>query len=206
MSLMSIFSRSKPKLGTIEFDAKLEGITSKSAYLTQYPVEFGANMNDHMIILPSRYILTGAVSNDPLGLDLSDVGMMGAGLVSSAVGGIAGAAITGVAAYLLAGSDDTRASAAWKAISSIMESKAKFDLDTGKEILQNMMIVRLDERTRPDNEQGLVFVAELQQVRIGKSRIGQGVTSADQLAQNDPVATQGAPQVDNGYASVESID
>jgi hypothetical protein len=205
MSLMSIFAKTLPKIGTLEFDAKLEGATDKAVYLTQFPVEFGANTNDHAILLPNRYLLTGAVSNTPLGLDLSDIGMMGAGALASVVGGIGGAAIGAVSAYLLSGSDETRASTAWASLTAILEARAKFDLDTGKEILRDMMLIRLNERTRPEDEDGLVFVAELQQVRIVKSKVGQGVTSADQLMKNDSVTTQGAPMVATGDASVEVI-
>lgn len=205
MSLMSIFTKTLPKIGPLEFDAKLEGITSKAITLTQYPVEFGANTNDHAILMPNRYLLTGAVSNSPLGLGLDDIGMMGAGAIATAVGGVGGAAITAVSAYLLSGGDDTRASTAWASLTAIMEARDKFDLDTGKEIMRDMMIIRLDERTRPENEDGLVFIAELQQVRIVRSKIGRGVTSADQLMQNDTVSTQGAPMVTTGDASVEII-
>lgn len=205
MSQMSIFTKTLPAIGPLEFDAKLEGITSKSIVLTQYPVEFGANVNDHAILMPNRYLLTGAVSNNPLGLGLDDVGMMGAGALSTAVGGVGGAAISAISAYLLSGGDGTRASTAWASLTAIMEARAKFDLDTGKEIMRDMVIIRLDERTRPENEDGLVFIAELQQVRISRSKVGRGVTSADQLMQNDPVATQGAPMVATGSATVEVI-
>lgn len=205
MSLMSIFTKTLPKIGPLEFDAKLEGITSKAITLTQYPVEFGANTNDHAILMPNRYLLTGAVSNSPLGLGLDDIGMMGAGALATVVGGVGGAAISAVSAYLLSGSDDTRSSTAWASLTAIMEARAKFDLDTGKEIMRDMMIIRLDERTRPDNEDGLVFIAELQQVRIVKSPLGRGVNSADQLMQNDTVSTQGAPMVTTGDAAVEVI-
>lgn len=205
MSLMSIFTKTLPKIGTLEFDAKIEGSTDKAVYLTQFPVEFGANANDHAILLPNRYLLTGAVSNTPLGLDLSDIGMMGVGAVATAVGGIGGAAISAVSAYLLSGSDETRASTAWASLTAILEARAKFDLDTGKEIMRDMMLIRLTERTRPENEDGLWFFAELQQVRIVRSKVGQGVTSADQLMKNDPVTTQGAPMVNTGDTAVEVI-
>lgn len=205
MSIMSIFSKTLPSIGPLEFDAKLEGVTSKAVQLTQYPVEFGANTNDHAILLPNRYLLTGAVSNAPLGLGLDDIGMMGAGAVATAVGGVAGAAISAVSAYLLSGSDETRASTAWASLTAILEARAKFDLDTGKEILKDMMLIRLDERTRPENEEGLIFIAELQQLRTTKSVVGRGVTSADQLMKNDTVTTQGAPMVSTGSASVEVI-
>lgn len=203
MSLMSIFTKTLPKIGPLEFDAKLEGITSKAITLTQYPVEFGANTNDHAILMPNRYLLTGAVSNSPLGLGLDDIGMMGAGALATVVGGVGGAAISAVSAYLLSGSDDTRASTAWASLTAILEARAKFDLDTGKEIMRDMMIIRLDERTRPENEDGLVFIAELQQVRIVRSTVGRGVTSADQLMKNDTVSTQGAPMISAGDAAVE---
>ncbi|WP_434706660.1 hypothetical protein J3Q07_16380 [Pseudomonas sp. D4-18] len=203
MSLMSIFTKTLPKIGPLEFDAKLEGITSKSVILTQYPVEFGANVNDHATLQPNRYLLTGAVSNSPLGLGLDDIGMMGAGALATVVGGVGGAAISAVSAYLLSGGDDTRASTAWASLTALLEARARFDLDTGKEIMRDMLLVRLDERTRPENEDGLVFIAELQQVRIVRSAVGRGVTSADQLMQNDTVSTQGAPMVSTGDAAVE---
>lgn len=205
MSLISIFSKTLPALGVIEFDAKLEGVTSKSVYLTQYPVEFGANVNDHAIVLPDRYLLTGAISNTPLGLGLDDLGMMGAGAVASAVGGVVGAAISTVAAYLLAGSEETRASTAWRSLSAMMKTRAPIELITEFETLQEMVIVRLDQRTRPEDEDGLIFVAELQECLRVSSKVGRGVTSAGQLLKNDPVATQGAPMISTGDASVEVI-
>lgn len=205
MSLMSIFAKNLPKIGPLEFDAKLEGKTNKSVQLTRFPIEFGAPVNDHAILLPNRYLLTGAVSNSPLGLGLSDIGMMGAGAIATAVGGVGGAAISAVSAYLLSGGNETRASTAWASLSALLESRTKFDLDTGKEIMRDMVLVDLYEGTVPENEDGLVFVAELYQVRIIRSQVAQGVTSADQLLQNDSVATQGAPMVSTGDAAVEVI-
>jgi hypothetical protein len=205
MSLMSIFAKNLPKIGPLEFDAKLEGKTNKSIQLTRFPIEFGAPVNDHAILLPNRYLLTGAVSNSPLGLGLSDIGMMGAGAIATAVGGIGGAAISAVSAYLLSGGNETRASTAWASLSALLESRSKFDLDTGKEIMRDMVLVDLYEGTVPENEDGLVFVAELYQMRTIRSQVAQGVTSAEQLMQNDSVATQGAPMVSTGDAAVEVI-
>lgn len=203
--VMSIFSKTLPMLGPIEFDAKLEGATSKAVQLTEFPVEFVTNGNDHARLLPDRYLLTGAVSNTPLGIGLDDLGMMGVGAISSAIGGVAGAAISTVSAYLLSGSEATRAATAWAALTALLQSRARFDLVTEYETLKNMVLIRLDQRTRPDDEDGLVFVAELQQVRVISSQVTRGVTSADQLLQNDPVATQGAPMVSTGSAPVEVI-
>ncbi|MCQ1989647.1 hypothetical protein NNX13_07175 [Pseudomonas sp. Eb3] len=203
--VMSIFSKTLPMLGPIEFDAKLEGVTSKSVQLTQFPVEFGANVNDHAVLLPDRYLLTGAISNTPLGIGLDDIGMMGVGAISSAIGGIAGAAVSAVSAYLLSGSEETRAATAWASLTALLESRSRFDLVTEYETLKDMVLIRLDQRTRPEDEDGLIFIAELQRVRIVSSQVTRGVTSADQLLKNDPVATQGAPMVTTGSAPVEVI-
>lgn len=205
MSLMSIFSKKLPAIGVIEFDAKLEGVTSKAIQMTRYPVEFGAPMNDHAIILPDRYLLTGAVSNTPLGLGLNDIGMMGAGALSTVVGGVGGAAISAVSAYLLSGSDETRASTAWKALTAMLKYRMPVELITEFDHFEEMMVVRLDQRTTPENEDGLIFIIEFEEARRGTVQLGQGVTSADQLMKNDPVATQGAPMVHAGDASVEVI-
>lgn len=203
--VMSIFSKTVPAIESIEFDAKLEGATSKAVQLTQYPVEFGANVNDHAILLPDRYLLTGAVSNSPLGLGLNDIGMMGAGAAATAIGGLAGAAISTVSAYLLSGSEATRAETAWASLTDLLQSRTVFDLVTELETLLDMVLIRLDQRTRPEDEDGLIFVAELQKVRIIKSQVSRGVQTPEQLLQNDPVATQGAPMVISGFASVEMI-
>lgn len=203
--VMSIFSKELPAIGLVEFDAKLEGVTSKAVHLTQFPVEFGANGNDHAILLPNRYLLTGAISNSPLGFGLDDLGMMGAGLLSSAVGGIGGAAITAVSAYLLSGTEETRAATAWRALSAMLATRQPIELITEYETMFNMLIVRLDQRTRPEDEDGVIFIAELQEVRLISSEVGQGVESADQLLEDDPVYDQGAPMTDMGSASVEVI-
>lgn len=203
--VMSIFSKTVPAIESIEFDAKLEGATSKAVQLTQYPVEFGANVNDHAILLPDRYLLTGAVSNSPLGLGLNDIGMMGVGAAATAIGGLAGAAISTVSAYLLSGSEATRAETAWASLTDLLQSRTVFDLVTELETLPDMVLIRLDQRTRPEDEDGLIFVAELQKVRIIKSQVSRGVQTPEQLLQNDPVATQGAPMVISGFASVEMI-
>lgn len=203
--VMSFFSKSVPEINKIEFDAKLEGMTSKAVQLTQFPVEVGASVNDHAVLLPDRYLLTGAVSNTPLGIGLDDIGMMGVGAAASAVGGVVGAAISTVSAYLLAGGESTRAATAWKALSALLQSRTRFELVTEYETLYNMVLIRLDQRTRPEDEDGLVFVAELQQARVIKSEVGRGATSADQLLKNDPVATQGAPMVSSGSVAVEVL-
>lgn len=204
MSLLSIFTKKAPNIGGLEFDAVLEGITSKSITLTEYPVEFGANVNYHRIINPDRYLMTGAISNTPLGFGLNDIGMIGIGAASSAIGGIAGGLVSSVAAYLLAGDDSTRSSAAWAALSDLLQSAEKFEIDTGLEILSDMVLVRLDTRRDPETEDGVIFQAELRKLNTVYTRlIKTGVKTSDQLPANDSATNQAAPSAQRGNVNTE---
>lgn len=204
MSLLSIFTKKAPNIGGLEFDAVLEGITSKSITLTEFPVEFGANVNYHRIINPDRYLMTGAISNTPLGFGLNDIGMIGIGAAASAIGGVAGGLVSSVAAYLLAGDDSTRSSAAWAALSDLLQSAEKFEIDTGLEILSDMVLVRLDTRRDPETEDGVIFQAELRKLNTVYTRlIKTGVKTSDQLPENDSATNQAAPSAQRGNVNTE---
>lgn len=206
MGILSIFSKQAPNIGGLEFDAVLESFTSKSITLTEYPVEFGANVNMHRIINPDRYLMTGAISNTPLGFGLNDIGMIGIGLGASAIGGIAGGLISSVAAYLLAGDESTRASAAWSALTDLMTTSEPFEIDTGIEVLSDMVVVRLDAHRDPENEDGLIFQAELRKLNIVYTQlIKVGVKSSSQLPSNDTAANQAAPSAKRGSVNAEAI-
>jgi len=207
MSLLSIFQRARPSIGNLEFDVELENITSKSITLTEYPVEFGANVNDHRILNPARFIMTGAVSNTPLGFGLDDAGLIGAGVLGSAIGGAAGGLVGGAAAYLLAGDDTTRASAAWAALSELLTTAEPFDISSGLEVLTDMMLIRLDTRRDPENEGGLIFIAEMRQVNLVYTRlINTGVKSTAQLPEDDTATRQAAPMVQRGNVNTELVE
>lgn len=203
MGILSIFSRQAPSIGGIQFDATLETATSKSVTLTEYPVEFGANVNNHRIKNPDRHLITGMISNTKLGFDLNDVGYLGAGVVASSVGGVAGGLIGGISAYLLAGDDSTRAQAAWEALSQLMLTGEPFDVDDGHAMLYNMVLVRLDKRQNPQNEDALEFVAELRQlVTVYTQLVQTPVQTKSQLPSGE---TQAAPVVNRGEVSTTAV-
>lgn len=204
MSLLSIFTKKAPNIGGLEFDAVLEGITSKSITLTEYPVEFGANVNDHRIINPDRYLMTGAISNTPLGFGLNDIGMIGIGAAATAIGGVAGGLVSSVAAYLLAGDDSTRSATAWEALSDLLYTAERFEIDTGLEVLSDMVLIRLDTRRDPETEDGVIFQAEIRKLNTVYTRlIKTGVKSSDQLPENDSAANQAAPSAQRGNVNTE---
>jgi hypothetical protein len=204
VSLLSIFTKKSPNIGGLEFDAVLEGITSKSITLTEYPVEFGANVNDHRIINPDRYLMTGAISNTPLGFGLNDIGMIGVGAAATAIGGVAGGLVGSVAAYLLAGDDSTRSATAWEALSDLLYTAERFEIDTGLEVLSDMVLIRLDTRRDPETEDGVIFQAEIRKLNTVYTRlIKTGIKSKDQLPENDSATNQAAPSAQRGNVNTE---
>ena len=135
MAIQSIFSKTYPKLGPLQFDAVLEESEERTVTYTENPVEFGANYQDHRIVQPTRYYMIGAVSNTPLGFGLDDLANAGLGVAGTIVGGVGGAIISGVGSYLtstyLSGSDETRASSAWGILCSMAASGDTFDVQSG---------------------------------------------------------------------------
>lgn len=206
MSITTLFTSSAPSLGGVSFDAVLEYSTEKSITLTQYPVEFGANINDHRILNPDRYYLVGAISNNPLGFGLDDIANIGVGAAGTLIGGVAGAAVSAVGSFLsasfLSGSSGTRSASAWELLSNLMTSGEPFEVVSGLETLRDMVVINISQRTTPESEQGLIFIAELRQVQIVFTQLVQtGVASSGQLSKTDRSATQAAPDVQKGQVS-----
>lgn len=208
MSIVSLFNSTAPSLGGVSFDAVLESSTEKSITLTQYPVEFGANINEHRILNPDRYYLVGAVSNNPLGFGLDDIANIGVGAAGTIIGGVAGAAVSAVGSILtasfLSGSSATRSASAWELLSNLMHAGEPFDVVSGLETLRDMLVINISQRTVPDSEQGLIFIAELRQVQIVFTQLVQtGVASSGQLSKTDRSATQAAPSIEKGQVTVQ---
>jgi len=212
MSLLSLFTRKPPTLGygelTVQFDAVLEQVVTKAAQITEFPVEFGANASDHRIVMPVRYTLVGAISNNPVRIGLDNIAGVAAQVATGAIGSRLGSAASAVSsavggaisAAFLAGSSGTRSSSAWDMLSDLLANGEPFDVQVGDELIQDMVIIRLDRRRTPQNEDGLEFIADLQQLQIINTQTVQKgtVKSADQLPANDPVSTQAAPVESRG--------
>jgi len=213
MSLVTLFTRRDPTLGygemVVQFDAVMEQIVTKAVHVTEFPLEFGANASDHRIVLPTRYTLIGAISNNPIriGWD-SDPNMAIGGTavqgILGAIGGRAGAVLSraggAVSAAFLAGSSGTRSSNAWALLSELMRAGEPFEVQVGDENLPDMVITRLDRRRLPENENGLEFIAELRQLQIVHTQTvaSSPIESVNQLRAGDPVRTLGAPVESRG--------
>lgn len=203
MSLINLFLKQAPTIAGYEFDAILEDTIDASVEWTTYPVETGVNVNDHRIIQPVRWTLTGAVSNNPLKVQLTD---FLAGGLSNLTNNPYVASIAGLAAGFLAGSNETRSSTTLEFLINLMVAGEPFDIDAGDIQLQNMVIGRIGRTKDPENEQGLIFVAELQEL-ITLDRIPQsGQPSQAMLRDGDPAKSGIAGIIRKGRVMVKEAN
>ena len=155
MSVVTLFTKSSPTIGGIEFDAVLEDTFQASAQITTYPIEAGANAADHKIIQPFKWSLVGVVSNNPLRITATDF----AGVISNFVTGGLAATAAGLSVGFAAGSNGTRASDALGFLTELMVSDTPFSIDAVDIKLSNMTIVDIIRTKDATNEHGLVFEA-----------------------------------------------
>lgn len=197
MSIINIFTRQAPTIAGYSFDAVLEDALEASVTLTSVPIESGVRISDHRILNPFKYTLTGAISNNPVKVQLTD--FLGGGLSNLSDNPFV-SAVAGLSAGFLAGSDETRASSTLGFLIWLMQSYDPFDIDAGDIVLKNMAITKLSRTKEPRNEGGLEFVVDLQEV-ISLDRIARDTEcSVPQLRVGDPSQSALSRAIKRGQA------
>lgn len=197
MSIINIFTRQAPTIAGYSFDAVLEDALEASVTLTSIPIESGVRISDHRILNPFKYTLTGAISNNPVKVQLTD--FLGGGLSNLSDNPFV-SAVAGLSAGFLAGSDETRASSTLGFLIWLMQSYDPFDIDAGDIVLKNMAITKLSRTKDPRNEGGLEFVVDLQEV-ISLDRIAHDTEcSVPQLRDGDPSQSALSRAIKRGQA------
>lgn len=183
MSIVNIFTRQAPTIAGYAFDAVLEDTFEASVSITTFPIESGVRVSDHRIFNPFKWTMTGAISNNPVKVQLTD--FLG-GALSNLTDNPVVSTVAGLSAGFLAGSDETRASTTLDFLVWLMSSYDPFDIDAGDILLKNMAITRLSRTKEPRNEGGLEFVVEMQEV-IELHRLAAGDERwSYQLRKDDP--------------------
>lgn len=201
MSLINLLVKRGPQLGSLQFDAVLSDDLDASVDIVQYPIETGTPIADHIIYQPIRYTMTGAVSNNPLKVSITDFTGALTNLVDDNPFIATGA---GLFAGWLSGSNETRSSTTLNTLLDFMYSGQVFTVDTGEITLNNMVIQRIGRSKDPENENGLIFVAELQQI-VTLDRVANGSQPAQyQLNGNDVSSTSISGLIERGYINVKT--
>lgn len=197
MSIINIFTRQAPTIAGYSFDAVLEDTFEATVTITSIPIESGVRISDHRILNPFKWTMTGAISNNPVKVQLTD--FLG-GALSNLTDNPIVSTVAGLSAGWLAGSDETRASTTLDFLIWLMKSYDPFDIDAGDILLKNMTITRLSRTKEPRNEGGLEFVVEMQEV-IDLDRIQRDYQcTVSQLRDGDPSKSALSRAINRGQA------
>lgn len=191
MSIVTLFRNSAPSIAGYEFDAILEDTLELEVETTTYPIESGASAADHRIVQPFRWTLVGAVSNNPIQPVVTDF-----------VGAVSDNPAAGLVAGLLSGSNDTRASDALAFLIDLATQREAFSIDAGDIQLDNMVIARISRTKEPRNENGLEFIAELQEYPTLDVLLGGTQPKQSQLPDGDPAKSQAAALINRGEQAI----
>lgn len=197
MSLLSIFTRQSATIAGYQFDAVLEDSFEASVELTRYPVESGVRVADHRIIEPVKYYMIGAISNNPLKI-IDAAGLIAGGLSNLAGSNPLVATVAGLSAGFLSGNSDTRASSALEFLLQLLTAGLPFDVDAVDIQLQNMVLTRVSRDRDPENENGLVFVAEMHELVQLERLSTKTQPRQDQLADGDPAKAGASATMNSG--------
>lgn len=225
MAITGIFTRSRPSIGGIFFDATLEESDELQTDVTRYPVETGFEGNDHAVNRNARITMFVALSDNPVrsatalatqgdALERLNNLNLPAGIIRAGVGIGVGRAISalppGVAAAVGLGASVatntvgqalSRSASVLEQIRALQSSREIISVVTQKASYQNVLITNTRRTTNPRNEGGLELVVEMEQLNILYSSL----RSQTIVAPDDPNAAMASPMRDRGRVSLEQV-
>jgi len=224
MSLVGIFSKSRPSINGLFFDALLEESSEMITDVTEYPLESGAIGNDHAVTRPLRLTMTVALSDNPIKAMLASESIPDgwAGVASkagplvgiaagAAIGALGGAAAAGAGlagsvlsryAPGLVGSGELRSSGVLKTIREIQSANSFITVVGAKEAYDNVMITNTRVQITKQNEGGLELVVEMRRLLVMDNEANQAIVAAN-LPPGDTASTQAQPGVNIGEVGLQ---
>lgn len=138
--MIAILDKTKRSIAGYIPDATINEDHRSEVQVTENPVEFGVSVNDHRILKPRKYTVTGRVSNYPLDQGLKD--------------------------QWQEGNEATRSQSAYAILEELQRTGDPFDVQSGLKLYRNMVITMLSVSQDKSNSGVLDFVATMQEVII----------------------------------------
>ena len=164
--------------GDIQLDATLREDTETNSTLTSHPIEFGAVISDHVFDNPKTYVVEGGVTDTPMGFVGDDP-----------------------AGDSFSGSNATRSQAAWELLQRIKAAGDVFDVQTGLELIEDVVLISLVNSREAATSKALFVRMTLQQVILTDTL--ETFLTSEQLA--DAVKAQGQSNVERGQIQKEEV-
>lgn len=162
----------------LPIDCTITRTTNFENEITQFPVEEGLDVTDHIRTKPITMSIEGIISETPLTLESQKAALVtsAGSVVAKQLGGFKGAADTlaGIGAGKLGAKlfqgDGNPAEIGRAILEKLALSKTRFRVAVGKKILDDMVISRLSIPEELQNGRSLRFSATLQQIRVVKGQ------------------------------------
>lgn len=214
MSLVGVFTKFRPEIGGIYFDATLEESSTLSTEVSSYPLEDASTANDNAVTRPLELTMTVAISDNPIkaltaGEDtLSRITASGTriagGLLASALSGgaaaLAGLAATAGLAYISSG--QSRSESALISLRNLQRNKTLLKIVGVGSSYDNMLITRTQVKKAKDGEGGQEISVVMQQITV-ITRSDSAAATNRTLPANDTASTQGQKSVNLGQVPVK---
>lgn len=220
MSLVSIFVNKPPVTfdsptdpdgrvlvsANYHFDAVVKYNLDLSARYSRYPIEYGADIQDHAFNEPTKVLVYGYMGSRSLRMSVNQLPEFGASAVLgnannetlSTAAGIAGD--IGVNTGALAGEEQLRPANTFGFLKELKERFATFTFVSDLVSFPYMKIDRLTSEINEENEAGLEFIVELSQLRYSGELPTEN--NIDGLPESDAAKTQAAPLIERGRIAV----
>lgn len=147
---------------------------SMSAQATNFEVEDGSDLSDHVINRGVRLSLNGVISDNPISLKEAAATLIPGIVGGNFIGGISGAVVAGVGAKVaseLLVDSKKRSVDAYTTLREVYETKSPLTIITGLTTYKNMIMERLVVPQTPATSNSLNFTASFRQIRIAISEI-----------------------------------
>lgn len=152
----------------IQFDASIKENHQRESPPTEFPVEDGTVISDHIIIKPFQLELTGIISDTPIGGIQGLITEASSVLTSSLlppVGVIAGSVISSTLFSALASSSSPSV-AAYGQLLQLQENALPVDVITSLQRYENMWIKSISAPRDADTGKALIFTVTLTQLLL----------------------------------------
>lgn len=168
MALSQFIFKKGNFIGEIELDVIVNESAEADSDITSNPIENGADVNDHIIIKPMIFSITGIVSNTK----------------------VKPFPISQISTFT---SDSTPAADAWEALLELQASRTPFTWVSNLKAYDNVVIKNIRESQDKDTSNSLYFTANLKEFIY----VGSQVLTAEQFNEAN-VADQTTPTIEGG--------
>lgn len=169
MSISQLIFKKGNFIGEIELDVIISESVQTSSTITTNPVENGADVNDHIIINPMTFSMSGIVSDTKVGI------LGGLNTIESFT------------------RQTSPSQDAWEELLELQANRVPFTLVTNLKSYDNIVIENLSVTQDKDSSNSLNFTANLKEIIF----VGSAVLSAAQFADQD-IADQAIANIEGG--------